>query len=104
MTSNIGAAHIEGFGSIDAIARAKSEIFSGVSKGGFGVINCDDAYAAQMMEAADGLSIRTFGFSENADVQPNAWIFSKNLLLQGLSRWRLWPDVCRWLLVLSHQQ
>ena len=69
LVTNIGAAHIEGFGSIDAIARAKSEIFSGVSKGGFGVINCDDAYAAQMMEAADGLSIRTFGFSENADVQ-----------------------------------
>jgi len=69
VVTNIGTAHIEGFGSIDEIAQAKSEIFSGVSLGGSGVVNIDDHYASQLIDAADGLSIRTFGFSEDADVQ-----------------------------------
>ncbi len=69
LVTNIGAAHIEGFGSVDAIAQAKGEIYSGVTPGGFGVINVDDPYAATLQDSADGLSIRTFGFLEGADVQ-----------------------------------
>lgn len=69
VVTNIGAAHIEGFGSVDAIAQAKSEIYSGVCRGGFGVVNLDDRYATQLIDAADGLSTRTFGFGEDADVQ-----------------------------------
>ena len=69
LITNIGQAHIEGFGSEEAIAAAKSEIFSGVSRGGFGVVNVDDRFASTMLDAADGLSIRTFGFSEDADVR-----------------------------------
>lgn len=67
--TSIGQAHVEGFGSVEAIADAKSEIFSGVCSGGFGVVNIDDPFASTMLEAADGLSMRTFGFSEDADVR-----------------------------------
>ena len=38
-------AHLEGFGSIDGIARAKAEIFEGLAGNGVAVINADDAYA-----------------------------------------------------------
>ena len=43
--NNIAPAHIEGFGSIDGVARAKGEIHQGLAKNGVAVINDDDAYA-----------------------------------------------------------
>ncbi len=38
-------AHLEGFGSVDGVARAKGEIFSGLVDDGIAVINRDDHYA-----------------------------------------------------------
>ena len=38
-------AHLEGFGSIDGVASAKGEIFSGLSTTGTAIINADDDYA-----------------------------------------------------------
>ena len=38
-------AHLEGFGNIDGVARAKAEVFEGLSKDGIAVINADDSYA-----------------------------------------------------------
>jgi len=69
VVTNIGAAHIEGFGSVEDIAAAKSEIYSGVCSGGFGVINADDHFHSVLNDATEGLFTRTFGFSENADVR-----------------------------------
>ncbi len=45
LINNIAPAHIEGFGSIDGVARAKGEIHQGLAVGGTVVINDDDAYA-----------------------------------------------------------
>lgn len=45
LINNIAPAHVEGFGSIDGVARAKGEIHQGLSAGGTAVINDDDAYA-----------------------------------------------------------
>ncbi|PJD92769.1 MAG: UDP-N-acetylmuramoyl-tripeptide--D-alanyl-D-alanine ligase [Legionella sp.] len=45
LVNNIAPAHIEGFGSIDGVARAKGEIYQGLSPTGTVVINDDDAYA-----------------------------------------------------------
>lgn len=45
LINNIAPAHIEGFGSIDGVARAKGEIHQGLIEGGTAVINDDDAYA-----------------------------------------------------------
>jgi len=69
LVNNIGPAHLEGFGSIEAVAEAKSEIFSGVSSDGYAVLNLDDKFLATLQEAAAGLHIRSFGFDEDADVQ-----------------------------------
>jgi len=43
--NNIAPAHIEGFGSIDGVARAKGEIHQGLVADGIAVINDDDSYA-----------------------------------------------------------
>ena len=45
LINNIAPAHIEGFGSIDGVARAKGEIYQGLVEGGTAVINDDGAYA-----------------------------------------------------------
>lgn len=38
---NVAPAHIEGFGSIEGVAQAKGEIFSGLKENGCAVFNCD---------------------------------------------------------------
>lgn len=45
LITNAGPAHLEGFGSIDGVAHAKGEIYSGLSASGVAVIALDDAYA-----------------------------------------------------------
>lgn len=45
LINNIAPAHVEGFGSIDGVARAKGEIHQGLSSTGIAVVNDDDAYA-----------------------------------------------------------
>ena len=45
LINNIATAHVEGFGSIDGVARAKGEIHQGLTSAGIAVVNDDDAYA-----------------------------------------------------------
>ncbi len=45
LINNIAPAHIEGFGSIDGVARAKGAIYTSLTQGGTAVVNDDDAYA-----------------------------------------------------------
>ena len=69
LVTNIGTAHLEGFGSVEGIASAKSEIYSGLTKNGFGVINSDDAFAEQMRAACDHCRTVAFGRGVDADVR-----------------------------------
>lgn len=41
LVNNVAAAHLEGFGSIDGVAKAKGEIYQGLSAGGDAVVNLD---------------------------------------------------------------
>ncbi len=43
LVTNVGAAHLEGFGSVENIAQGKCEIFEGLSASGIAVINLDNA-------------------------------------------------------------
>lgn len=45
LINNIAPAHIEGFGSIDGVAKAKGEIHQGLVSEGTAIINDDDPYA-----------------------------------------------------------
>jgi len=69
IVNNIGSAHLEGFGSTEGIARAKSEIYSGLSGDGYAVINADDSFADFLRDAAAHCNKREFGISSGADVQ-----------------------------------
>jgi len=45
LVNNVGPAHLEGFGSLENIARAKAEIYNGLSANGTAIINLDDAFS-----------------------------------------------------------
>lgn len=45
LINNIAPAHVEGFGGIEGVARAKGEIYQGLAKGGTAVVNEGDDYA-----------------------------------------------------------
>jgi UDP-N-acetylmuramoyl-tripeptide--D-alanyl-D-alanine ligase len=43
VVTNAAAAHLEGLGSVDGVADAKAELYSGLPEGGIAVVNADDA-------------------------------------------------------------
>ena len=42
--NNVAAAHLEGFGSIEGVARAKGEIYRGLTPNGVAIINSEHNY------------------------------------------------------------
>ncbi len=45
LVTNVSAAHLEGFGSVDIIAKTKGEIYRSLSDKGIAVVNLDDDYS-----------------------------------------------------------
>jgi UDP-N-acetylmuramoyl-tripeptide--D-alanyl-D-alanine ligase len=68
LINNAGAAHLQGLGSVEAVARAKGEIFEGLSADGIAVINADDAAAPMWKSLAAPHRVMTFGLEHPADV------------------------------------
>ncbi|MBI1966199.1 MAG: UDP-N-acetylmuramoyl-tripeptide--D-alanyl-D-alanine ligase [Betaproteobacteria bacterium] len=68
LITNAGPAHIGFFGSEEAIARAKGEIFEGLKAGGAAVINADDRHAALWRGLASGRRVVDFGIERSASV------------------------------------
>ncbi len=69
IVNNAGAAHLEGFGDIEGVSRAKGEIFTGLRENGIAIINADDDYAEYWKQQCEGKRIVTFGISQVADIQ-----------------------------------
>ncbi|HYW93670.1 MAG TPA: UDP-N-acetylmuramoyl-tripeptide--D-alanyl-D-alanine ligase [Gammaproteobacteria bacterium] len=69
VVTNAGAAHLEGFGSREGVARAKGELFQALPAEGCAVINADDRYAGLWRELASGCRRLSFGLDRAADVR-----------------------------------
>jgi len=67
IVTNAGAAHLEGFGSLQGVANGKGEMFRSLPANGVAVINADDAFAAQWRENRAAEKVLTFGFEQQAD-------------------------------------
>jgi UDP-N-acetylmuramoyl-tripeptide--D-alanyl-D-alanine ligase len=67
--TNAAAAHLEGFGSVQGVAEGKGEILQGEPRPRIAVLNADDAYFDYWCSLAGDSRIRSFGFSEHADVR-----------------------------------
>lgn len=68
LINNVSEAHIEGFGSLEGVAKAKAEIFSHLPKRGVGIFNADMAYAAQWQNMLKNQRSLTFGLGSAADI------------------------------------
>jgi UDP-N-acetylmuramoyl-tripeptide--D-alanyl-D-alanine ligase len=75
IVTSIEPVHLEFFGTLEKIADAKAEIFSGVEPGGAAVLNRDNPLFTRLARAARSASIArivSFGEHENADARLNA--------------------------------
>jgi UDP-N-acetylmuramoyl-tripeptide--D-alanyl-D-alanine ligase len=67
IVTNAGAAHLEGFGSLQGVADGKGEMFQALPFEGVAVINADDKYASQWRDMSAADRSLTFGFEQPAD-------------------------------------
>lgn len=70
--TTIAAAHLESFGSLEGIARAKAEIFAGLEPGGTAVINADHPQLAILLDEARAAGVGrvvTYGQARGVDWQ-----------------------------------
>jgi len=66
LITNAGAEHLEGFGSLEGVARAEGEVVAGLAPSGTAVINADDEFVA-LWRGLTPARIVTFGLRERAD-------------------------------------
>jgi len=78
---NVGTAHLEGFGSREGIAKAKSEIYQGLVANGVAIINADDDFADYCRQQTTPHRVLTFSQQNTADV------YATNIESQGLPTW-----------------
>ena len=70
MITTIAPAHLEFFGSCEAIADAKSEIFEGLAPGGAALIPSDSPYAARLVRRAEQAQVsRILRFGHQGDAR-----------------------------------
>jgi UDP-N-acetylmuramoyl-tripeptide--D-alanyl-D-alanine ligase len=62
-----GPVHLEGFGSLEGVARAKGELFAGLPGNGIAVINQDDPFAPLWRELAGARRCVGFGLAAHAE-------------------------------------
>ena len=77
--TNAGAAHLEGFGSIEGVAKAKAEILQGDVRPEFAILNADDEYFSYWQSLVSDISWLSFGLSEDADIRGDEIVFDKEL-------------------------
>ena len=78
LVTNAGRAHLEGFGSLDAVARAKGEIAQGLPPDGVFVVPGDSAYTPLWQGLAAGRAVLTFALDTPADL----WAASNSIALR----------------------
>jgi UDP-N-acetylmuramoyl-tripeptide--D-alanyl-D-alanine ligase len=81
LITNAAPAHLEGFGSVEGVARAKGEIFQGLGGEGVAVINADDAFADYWRSLNEHRRVITFGLDRPADVS-GAWTAPGELVIR----------------------
>jgi len=66
LITNAGAEHLEGFLSMDGVARAEGEMVEGLAGDATAIINADDVYAG-LWQGMTRARVRTFGVAAGAD-------------------------------------
>jgi UDP-N-acetylmuramoyl-tripeptide--D-alanyl-D-alanine ligase len=67
--TNAGAAHLEGFGSLEGVAKAKGELIDCLADDGVAVLNADDRFFDEWRQRAGRRRVVSFGRAATADVR-----------------------------------
>jgi UDP-N-acetylmuramoyl-tripeptide--D-alanyl-D-alanine ligase len=67
--TNAGPAHLEGFGSLEGVARAKGELIDSLPADGVAILNADDRFFPEWRRRAGARRVVSFGFGAAADVR-----------------------------------
>lgn len=65
--TNAGSAHLEGFGDLEGVAKAKGEIYSALTEKGTAIVNRDDDYSNYWQSLCKNKNINIFGLHQDAD-------------------------------------
>ena len=93
LITKIAPAHLEGVGSIEGVAKEKSDIFAGLLPGGVAVLPHEDRFLDYLKAEAKAhqpdCQIKTFGMDRNADayvhqIYTDAFAMSVYLVVQGV--------------------
>ena len=68
LVTNIGPAHLEGFGTEEGVARAKGELFSALPSEGWAIINADEPWSKLWLESNTAEHVLTFGKAREHDI------------------------------------
>lgn len=66
--TNAAAAHLEGFGSLQGVAKAKGEIYAGLSEDGIAIVNADDQFVSLWRDMIKPRQKIEFGLEHDCDV------------------------------------
>jgi UDP-N-acetylmuramoyl-tripeptide--D-alanyl-D-alanine ligase len=73
--TNVGAAHLEGLGSVEGVAREKSDLFASLPREGFAVLNLDCRHAP-MLRAASTARVITYSVEGEGELNARSPWFS----------------------------
>lgn len=73
LITNVQPAHLEGFGSIEGVAKAKSEIYEGLENDGIAILNLETPYVEQFKQVIGQRKTITYGHRDDA------MIYAKNI-------------------------
>ncbi len=68
LITNVGPAHLEGFGTVEGVARAKGELYAKLPEGGVAAVNAETGYGHIFESQLQGRSAISFALNIEADV------------------------------------
>lgn len=75
--TNAAPAHLEGFGSLEGVVKAKAEILQGAARPQFAILNADDeSYPFWLAKVSDA-TVLSFGFAPAADIRASDVVATK---------------------------
>ncbi|MCE0494250.1 UDP-N-acetylmuramoyl-tripeptide--D-alanyl-D-alanine ligase [Vibrio salinus] len=83
LVNNVAAAHLEGFGSIDGVKKAKGEIYLGLKPGSTAIVNLDSQGEALWNPVLSDKTVKTFSATSDG-----ATVYADNIALDEQARAR----------------
>ena len=78
LITNVAAAHLEGFGDLFGVARAKGEIYNGLPEQGTAIVPLDSEFHNYWLQRLQQLKVQTFSQSSSADFRAENIVLDSN--------------------------